>query len=126
MRRVDEGVAAAYSRAVLEERPLVLSAVVLFELEYGVARGRHVQQNRERLERFLSLNLTVLPFTAEDARVAAQIRAELEAQSQPIGPFDTLIAGQAMARGLTLVTANVREFRRVKGLRWEDWSAKRR
>lgn len=52
MRRVDEGVAAAYSRAVLEERPVVLSAVVLFKLEYGVAQSRDVQQNRERWRGF--------------------------------------------------------------------------
>jgi tRNA(fMet)-specific endonuclease VapC len=50
------------------------------------------------------------------------LRAILEAQKQPIGPYDTLIAGQALARGYTLVTANYREFSRVEGLLWEDWS----
>ena len=105
MRRVDATVTAAYSRVVLGERPVVVSAVVLFELEYGIARSGHVQQNRERLDRFLSLGMAVLPVTRGDAASAAQIRAELERRKQPIGPFDTLIAGQAMARGLVLVTA---------------------
>ena len=103
-----------------------LSSVVLFELQFGIYKSVRFEQSTERLRRFLSAGMTVLEFTAEDARVAAQVRAELEGRRQPIGPFDTLIAGQAMARGLVLVTANVREFRRVKGLRWEDWSAKRR
>ncbi len=123
MRRVDQRVATAYEKAVTDERAISLSTVVLFELEYGIARSRHLPQNRERLERFLSLGIAVLPVTRADAVAAAQVRAELERRKQPIGPFDTLIAGQAMARGLTLVTANVREFGRVKGLRWEDWSA---
>ena len=122
MRHVDHRVAEAYSRAVTEEREVSLSAVVLFELEYGVARSRHVPRNRERLDRFLSLGLAVLPLTRADARAAGHIRADLERRKQSIGPFATQIAGQAVARGLTLVTANARGFARVKGLRWEDWS----
>ena len=56
-------------------------------------------------------------------RAAGAIRSELEAQGLPIGPYDVLIAGQALARGLVLVTANTREFARVEGLAIEDWSA---
>jgi len=52
--------------------------------------------------------------------------AELEAAGTPIGAFDVLLAGQARRRGATLVTVNVREFGRVKGLMWEDWAAPRR
>lgn len=125
MRRTDSDVARAYRRAVEERRAVSLSTVVLFELEYGVARSTQVALNGERLQRFLSLHFHVLPLTVADASAAALVRAELEGRKQPIGPFDTLIAGQAMARGLTLVTANVREFGRVKGLRWEDWSGQR-
>jgi len=76
----------------------------------------------QRLERFLHQGPDVLAFTGSDAVSAAHIRATLEKQKQPIGPYDPLIAGQAIARGLTLVTANVGEFARVDGLQWEDWS----
>ena len=65
----------------------------------------------------------VIPFDASDAREAGAIRADLETIGRPIGPYDLLIAGQARARGLILVTANNREFQRVKGLDCEDWSA---
>ncbi|MGC2480704.1 MAG: VapC toxin family PIN domain ribonuclease, partial [Candidatus Sulfotelmatobacter sp.] len=58
----------------------------------------------------------------QDARVAGWIRAVLQASGTPIDAYDTLIAGQAMARQLTLVTANVSEFSRVKGLTWQDWA----
>jgi len=67
----------------------------------------------------------VVDFSAEDATSAGAIRAMLEARKQPIGHYDTLIAGQALARGLTLVAANHREFARVDGLQWEDWGTGR-
>ena len=61
-------------------------------------------------------------FSIEDAGSAAVVRARLERKGTPIGPYDVLLAGQALARDLTLVTNNTREFRRVKGLKLEDWS----
>jgi tRNA(fMet)-specific endonuclease VapC len=64
----------------------------------------------------------VIDFDASDAEAAGMVRAELERRKSSIGPMDALIAGQALARGLTLVTANVREFSRVDGLGWQDWS----
>jgi tRNA(fMet)-specific endonuclease VapC len=67
------------------------------------------------------LDFKVLGFDANDARHAGQVRASLAAAGTPIGPYDVLIAGQALARNLTLVTSNVREFRRVPGLRVKDW-----
>jgi predicted nucleic acid-binding protein len=63
-----------------------------------------------------------LSFNDEDARVAGLIRATLEASGKPIGAFDLLIAGQALAGQFTLVTAKVSEFSRVKGLSWQDWA----
>ena len=63
-----------------------------------------------------------VPFDAADARAAGAIRRDLEARGLPIGPYDVLIAGQARARDLVLVTANTREFERVDGLKFEDWS----
>jgi tRNA(fMet)-specific endonuclease VapC len=115
-------VRSKYEETSLEGEPLFLPSVVLFELQYGVERSAYPFANRQRLARFLREGIEVLPFTDNDAASAAAIRAALEKQTQPIGPYDTLIAGQALARGLTLVTANVREFARVEGLRWADWS----
>ena len=64
----------------------------------------------------------VLPFEDADAQLAGEIRAKLEAVGKPIGAYDLLITGQAMRRNMTLITANVAEFTRVKGLAWEDWT----
>jgi tRNA(fMet)-specific endonuclease VapC len=78
--------------------------------------------NTQRLEALLSSSVLALPFDNEDARAAGSIRATLQAAGKPIGAYDYLIAGQALARQLTLVTANVSEFARVKGLSWQDWA----
>jgi tRNA(fMet)-specific endonuclease VapC len=99
-----------------------LSSIALFELWYGVGKSVRVEANAERLAVFLA-PLETLPFADEDARVAGMIRAELERAGRPMGAYDTLIAGQALHRGLILVTANVAEFQRVGGLRWENWAA---
>ena len=64
----------------------------------------------------------MLDYSAQDARAAGEIRAELERQGKRIGEYDTLIAGQAFRRNLILVTANTSEFQRVKGLVVEDWT----
>jgi tRNA(fMet)-specific endonuclease VapC len=68
------------------------------------------------------MGIRMIPFEEVDAEAAGRIRAVLQTRKQPIGPYDTLIAGQALARDLTLVTANQREFARVDGLLWEDWA----
>jgi tRNA(fMet)-specific endonuclease VapC len=101
---------------------IYVPAVVTFELWYGVAKSAGPALNAQRLETFLSGPVIELPFDDEDARVAGSIRAALEASGKPIGAYDLLIAGQALARQLTLVTANVSEFSRVKGLSWQDWA----
>lgn len=101
---------------------LALSTIVIFELRYGVARSVHRDRNAERLDRFLTLDLAILPFEGEDAAVAGAIRADLDAKGTPIGHYDLLIAAQARRHGAMLVTANRREFLRVPGLTIEDWS----
>ena len=101
---------------------VMLSAISLFELWYGVAKSAHAAINAERLADFLT-PLSILPFDDEDARVAGTIRAGLERIGKPIGAYDCLIAGQALRRGLLLVTANVSEYARVEGLHWQDWTA---
>ena len=99
------------------------SAIALFELRYGHARGDRRDQSDRLLAEFLAPGIAVLPFDAEDAAHAGDIRAYLESQGTPIGPFDYLIAAQARRRGATLVTANRREFARVPGLLVTDWTA---
>jgi tRNA(fMet)-specific endonuclease VapC len=102
--------------------PLAISSIVLFELWYGVARSRHRAENTERLRGFMSGQVTIVGFEEEDAVIAGDVRAELERAGAPIGPYDLLIAAQALRSGSTLVTANVAEFRRVPDLAWEDWT----
>jgi tRNA(fMet)-specific endonuclease VapC len=98
-----------------------VSSIALFELWYGVAKSQRVLANRERLSVFMA-KLDGLPFDDRDAQAAGAIRAELERAGQPIGAYDTLMAGQAVRREMTLVTANIAEFKRVSGLRWENWA----
>ena len=106
-------------------RDFGVSAVVIHGLYYGAFKSRRVEQNVARVD---ALQLSVLEFDEEDARQAGQIRAHLASKGTPIGPYDVLIAGQARARELTLVTHNTSEFQRVPGLKVEDWkgSAARR
>ena len=111
-----------YRRIAPEATGIAVSSIVLFELWYGVARSQHRQQNRDRLRVFLSGNIGVLPFEDEDAALAGDLRVVLERAGTPIGPYDLLIAGQALRTASTLVTANVGEFRRVPDLSWEDWT----
>jgi len=101
---------------------IYVSSVVTFELWYGVAKSLYQSQNTQRLEVFLAGPIILLPLENEDARVAGSVRASLQASGTPIGAYDVLIAGQALARQYTLVTANVSEFSRVKGLSWQDWA----
>jgi tRNA(fMet)-specific endonuclease VapC len=101
---------------------ILVSSIAVFELWYGVAKSSRPDFNRKRLETFLAGPVTVLPFETTDAEAAGSIRATLEASGKPIGAYDLLIAGQAVRQQLTLVTANVSEFSRVKGLAWQDWA----
>jgi tRNA(fMet)-specific endonuclease VapC len=95
-------------------------AIAAHELYYGAYRG---QRRADNLARVDALQFEVLEFDREDARCAGELRAELAASGTPIGPYDVLIAGQAIARDLTLITHNMREFSRVPGLKVEDWQA---
>ena len=102
---------------------IAVSTIVLYELWYGVARSQRRRENAERLRVFLSGNIDVARFDEDDAVTAGDLRAALEAAGTPIGPYDLLIAAQALRSSATLVTANVSEFARVRGLDWQDWTA---
>jgi tRNA(fMet)-specific endonuclease VapC len=95
-----------------------VSVVVMHELYYGAFKSQRRERNLALLD---ALHFEVVPMDMEDARHAGEIRALLAARGAPIGPYDILIAGQARARGLTLVTRNLREFTRVPGLSTENW-----
>ena len=102
---------------------IAVPSVVLYELWYGVARSERRRENAERLRVFLSADIRVLAFAEEDAVAAGDVRASLESMGTPIGPYDLLIAAQALRTGATLLTANVSEFARVDGLSWQDWTS---
>ena len=110
-----------FAQVVRQKAALATSAIVVHELWYGVAKSELAAQNARALAVFLS-SLAVVEYSAKDAQAAGEIRAELERMGARIGEYDTLIAGQAYCRNLTLVTANTREFERVRGLNVEDWS----
>jgi tRNA(fMet)-specific endonuclease VapC len=95
---------------------------VVFELWYDVAKSQRREVYARLLAGFLSVPFQQPSFDEEDARFAGELRAAMEAIGRPVGDDDLLIAGQALRHGMTLITANVREFGGVKGLVWEDWS----
>jgi tRNA(fMet)-specific endonuclease VapC len=112
-----------YMHAVRSGAKLGTSSICAHELWYGVAKSSFIGPNARRLRSFIAHDMEVLNYSSEDAQAAGEIRAELERMGKRIGEYDTLIAGQALARNMVLVTANAREFVRVKGLVVEDWSA---
>lgn len=103
-----------------EASGLSISSIVLYELLFGAAKSARPAENRHAVEAFAA-RLAVLDFDADAAAHAGEIRADLERQGTPIGGYDLLIAGHARSRGLVVVTGNLAEFRRVEGLRCEDW-----
>lgn len=110
------------SRKILSIPPseLAISAVTLFELEYGAARANWGNQRLEDMRLFLSA-FQVIPFTEYDAVITGRIRAALVKAGQSIGSYDVQIAGQGVARDITVVTHNTGEFSRVPGIKLEDW-----
>jgi tRNA(fMet)-specific endonuclease VapC len=97
-----------------------ISAIVLAELRFGVEKSRRRDENTAALSDFLSYCL-VFDWPQQAAGLYARIRTELEAQGTPIGGNDLLIAAHALYLGSTLVTNNVEELSRVRGLVWENW-----
>lgn len=95
-----------------------IPSIVAHELFYGAYRSQRVDANLSRLD---LLPFETVEFSREDARSAGVHRARLAAEGTPIGPYDVLIAGQALARDLVLITRNINEFRRIPELRIEDW-----
>lgn len=99
---------------------VAIPAIVLYEMEIGIAQSSHPSKRRAQLDRLLSV-ITVLPFDPKAARRAADVASSLLRTGKMIGPMDNLIAGTALAHGAILVTHNTKEFRRVRGLDLADW-----
>lgn len=99
---------------------LAFTSVSASELWFGAERSSDPTRNRHAVNEFLSL-ISLVDFDLESASHAAEIRAELARAGTPIGAYDLQIAAVARTRGLTVVTGNQREFRRVPGLRTVDW-----
>jgi tRNA(fMet)-specific endonuclease VapC len=110
------------SERMLEVPPAEIGvpAVVVYELEVGIARASAAQKRREQLASFLD-QVRLIPFGLTEARAAAGVRTAVEGSGRPIGPIETLIAGTALAGKSTLVSHNMREFERVPGLTVVDW-----
>ncbi|SRR6266478_4638284 len=100
---------------------VAVSVISEAELRTGAAKSSSPVKTVRLVENFLR-PLTIVEFTSSDASSYANVRAKLERAGTPIGPFDTLIAAQALAWKLILVSNNEREFRRVTGLRLENWA----
>jgi tRNA(fMet)-specific endonuclease VapC len=110
----------ALARRVRQQQPadIGICSIVAHELFYGAFKSRRSKHNVALVDALL---FDVVGFDNEDAREAGEIRAALATLGTPIGPYDVLIAGQARARNMILVTHNAREFARVERLRTEDW-----
>jgi tRNA(fMet)-specific endonuclease VapC len=104
----------------LPPHEIALPAVVLYELEVGIAKSTAPEKRRAQLKELLTV-VRVLPFTENEAAISAKVRATLEQAGTPIGPLDMMIAGTALASQETLVTHNTKEFARIDGLSLEDW-----
>lgn len=105
---------------IMNPDDIAISAITVYELEYGAAKSNWGERTRANMQIFLS-PFAILPFDSKDAIVAGQIRAHLASRGSLIGPYDIQIAAQGIARGLTVVTHNLNEFCRVPGVRLEDW-----
>lgn len=104
----------------IDASSVALSVVTEMEIRYGLARNPGLRI-ASLVEAFLA-GMTILPLDSEVASTYAQVRAHLESKGTPIGPLDLMIGAHAVSIGATLVTNNVKEFRRIRGLRVVDWT----
>ena len=109
-------------RRIQESLPqdLCLSSIVIAELRYGADKSQKPRLNHERLDLLLG-EIPSRDFDSMAASSYGKVRASLEKKGEPIGPNDMLIAAQALSLGLVLVSDNSREFKRVAGLKVENW-----
>ena len=121
LRGRNQAVRAGFNAARMEAVEFRLSLIVWHGLMYGVRRSPRPERALQSV-RAVTADIPVEAFVEDDMMAAAEIRARLKSTGQPIGPYDALIAGQALARGWAVVTANRGEFGRVPGLTVIDWT----
>jgi tRNA(fMet)-specific endonuclease VapC len=97
-----------------------LSAITVAELFFGAEKSKAQKKNWKIVQSFID-NFDLIPFDANCCQNYAKIRALLEKSGSPIGPMDLLIASITLTHNLTLVTNNIKEFKRIKGLSLENW-----
>jgi tRNA(fMet)-specific endonuclease VapC len=121
--RGTEKIRTRYEAAVDKGHSFIVSSIVLHELYFGACRSVDPQSNFARIALFVASQDGVAEFGLEDARVAGNIHCYLAKIGFPIGPYDVLIAAQALRLNYIVVTGNTREFSRVPDLKWEDWGS---
>ena len=104
----------------ISPKEIAIPSVVLYELEYGIAKSNSPRKRQAQLNEICSV-VEALPFNKQEAHCSALIRADLEKKGTPIGPYDLLIAGTAVSHQGILVTNNTKEFNRVSELKLENW-----
>jgi tRNA(fMet)-specific endonuclease VapC len=97
-----------------------ISSITVAELQFGVYNSQNIEKNRISLTEFLA-PFTIIDFDDNDAEQFGKIRSKLKSEGQLIGPYDMLIAAQAISKKLLLVTNNTGEFSRIGELKFEDW-----
>ena len=102
------------------QNKIYISSISIAEMEYGIYNSEDIEQNNLALIEFLA-PFDILNFDDNDAVEFGKIRAKLKKEGKIIGPYDMLIAAQALAKDLILVTNNTKEFDRIEGIRLEDW-----
>ncbi len=104
----------------ISPREIAIPSIVLYELELGIAKSSSPKKRQAQLKDLCAL-VDVLQFGDKEARISALVRAQLEKKGTPIGAYDVLIAGTALAHQAILVTNNTKEFSRVPKLKIENW-----
>ena len=105
----------------IDPQNVCVSSVTYAELVHGVEKSAAIEKNRLALSLLLA-NIEILDFDTHAAEQYGKVRADLEKKGMPIGPLDSMIAGHALSAGCIIVTNNVGEFSRVKGLKVENWA----
>ena len=118
LNRTSERIISQFTR--LSPSVIKLPSVTVAELFYGAEKSNAKKKNLAIVENFIS-TFEIIPFDEKCCKTYARIRASLEKVGAPIGPMDLLMASISLANNFTLITNNVREFRRVKGLKLENW-----
>jgi tRNA(fMet)-specific endonuclease VapC len=99
---------------------ICISSITVAELQFGVYNSQNIEKNRISLTEFLA-PFEILKFDDNDAEQFGKLRSYLKLEGNLIGPYDMLIAAQAITKDLILVTNNTNEFKRIKDLKIEDW-----